>query len=149
MMQQRESRDGNVRKIEWAIRNEKLIFEAVEEARCAPRGHTGGSPTGHSYVSDPTAAQAIRQAEEVYRVDVGGRPLEWPERWLTVVNAVRQWCGRDAIRAEIFKRRYSGESYKSTCHAIHIADQTYHFALKEIRGFALQAAAQAQVIQVF
>jgi len=146
---QRESRDHNVRRIEWAIRNEKLIFEAVEEARLAPRGHTGGSPTGHTYVSDPTAAQAIRQAEELSFVEVGGRHLEWPERWLMVVRAVRQWCNRDVVRSEIFKRRYTGESYISTCYALHVAEQTYHFALKEIRGYALQAAAQAQVITVF
>ncbi len=147
-MTQRESRDGNVRRIEWAIRHEKEIHDAIEEAKLAPRGHTGGA-LGHSFISDPTAAQAIRRAVEVRRVDVGGRPLEWPERWIAVVCAVRNWCDRDTVRAEIFKRRYSGESYISTCHSLHIAEQTYHFILKEIRGYALQAAAQAQVVKVF
>ncbi len=146
---QRQARDHNVRKIEWAIRNERRIAEAVEEARLSPGGHTGGSPTGHTYISDPTASQAIRRAEEVCLVDVCGRRLEWPERWLAVVGAVRTWCNRDAVRAEIFRRRYAGESYIVTCAALHIAEQTYHFALKEIRGYSLQAAAQAQVVRVF
>ena len=147
-MAQRESRDGNVRRIEWAIRHEKEIVEAVAEERFAPK-RNGSSARGRNHVSDPTASQAIRQAEEVRRVDVGGRPLEWPERWLAVVSAVRAWCNRDAVRAEIFRRRYAGESYIVTCNSLHIADQTYHFALKEIRGYALQAAAQAQVVRVF
>ena len=66
---QRESRDANVRKIEYMIRHEKQIAEAVTEAKLAPRGHTGGAPSGHSFVSDPTAAQAIRNADEVSIVD--------------------------------------------------------------------------------
>jgi len=147
-MSQRESRDGNVRRIEWAIRHEKEIIDAIAEEKFAPK-RSGGSTRSRSFVSDPTAFQAIRQAEEVRRVDVAGRPLEWPERWLSVVDAVRRWCDRDTVRAEIFRRRYAGESYISTCHVLHIAEQTYHFALKEIRGYALQAAAQAQVIKVF
>lgn len=147
-MSQRESRDGNVRRIEWAIRHEKEIVDAVAEEKFAPK-RSGGSSRGRSYVSDPTAVQAIRQAEEVRLVDVCGRRLEWPERWLSVVGAVRTWCNRDAVRAEIFRRRYAGESYIVTCAALHIAEQTYHFALKEIRGYSLQAAAQAQVVRVF
>ena len=87
---QRESRDSNIRKIEYMIRHEKQIADAVEEAKLAPRGHTGGAPSGHSFVSDPTAAQAIRNADEVSIVDLecGGR-VEFPERWLRVVRAGR------------------------------------------------------------
>lgn len=148
-MQQREARDHNVRKIEWAIRNERRIAEAIEESRLAPGGYTGGGPSGHSYVSDPTAAQAIRATVEVRSVMIDGRRLEWPERWLDVISAVRNWCGKDTIRAEIFKRRYKGDSYLSTCHKLHIAERTYHYALHDIRVFAVQCAAQAQVIRVF
>ena len=147
---QRESRDANVRKIEYMIRHEKQIAEAVTEAKLAPRWHTGGAPSGHSFVSDPTAAQAIRNADEVSLVEIyGGGRVEWPERWLKVVSAVRNWCGNDTIRAEIFKRKYDGEVYHATCYALHIAERTYYDILAEIRGYALQCAAQMQVVKIF
>ena len=147
---QRESRDANVRKIEYMIRHEKQIAEAVTEAKLAPRGHTGGAPSGHSFVSDPTAAQAIRNADEVSLVEIdGGGRIEWPERWLKVVGAVRAWCGNDTIRAEIFRRKYGGEVYHATCAVLHIAERTYYDILAEIRGYALQCAAQVQVIKIF
>lgn len=147
---QRESRDANVRKIEYMIRHEKQIAEAVTEAKLAPRGHTGGAPSGHSFVSDPTAAQAIRNADEVSIVEIdGGGRVEWPERWLKVVSVIRAWCGHDTLRAEIFKRRYINEWYRDTCDELNIASSTYNYILGEIRSYALQCAAQAQVIKVF
>ena len=148
---QRESRDANVRKIEYMIRHEKAIAEAVTEAKLAPRGHTGGAPSGHSFVSDPTAAQAIRNADEVSLVEIdGGGRVEWPERWLRVVRAVRSWCGNDTVKAEILKRRYSSrENTFSTCLNIHVEKSTYYSILVEIRNFAIACAAQEQLIKVF
>ena len=149
---QRESRDANVRKIEYMIRHEKEIAEAVAEARLSPSSNSGGEHTRLSYVPDPTAAQAIRNAEEVIRVSVEGRMVEWPERWLKVINAVRSWCGEDSIRGEIFRRRYGGfrkESRFMTMGALHIAERTYYSVLDDIRAYAIQCAAQAQVVRVF
>lgn len=148
---QRESRDANVRKIEYMIRHERQIAEAVTEAKLAPRGHTGGAPSGHSFVSDPTAAQAIRNADEVSLVEIdGGGRVEWPERWLRVVRAVRSWCGRDTIKAAIFERRYSlGENSSCTCMGINVEVPTYYVILREIRNFALACAAQEQIVKVF
>ncbi len=149
-MQQREARDHNVRRIEYMIRHEKEITQAVDEAKHSPRGHSGGAATGHSFVSDPTAAQAIRLADELTIVQVAGRDVFYPERWLKVISALRSWCGRDNIRAEIFRRKYhTGEGYHRTCFALHIAERTYYDILAEIRGYALQCAAQAQVVKVF
>jgi hypothetical protein len=80
---------------------------------------------------------------------VDGRKVFFPERWLSVIAAVREWCGKDSIKAEIFRRRYSGESYLSTCYALHIAQATYSVMMFEIRNFAIQCACQAQLVQVF
>ena len=148
---QRESRDANVRKIEYMIRHEKQIAEAVTEAKLAPRGHTGGAPSGHSFVSDPTAAQAIRNADEVSIVEIdGGGRVEWPERWLKVVGAVRNWCNNDIFKAAIFTRRYEqNENSHATCAAVNIEINTYYYFLREIRNYAAQCAAQCQVIWVF
>ena len=150
MAGQRESRDGNIRRVEWHIRHEKEIREAVAEAKLGTGGHTGGAPTGHTYISDPTANQAIRQADEVRVVNLeSGSKVEFPERWLAVINAVRSWCGVDTMRAEIFKRRYSGEGYISTCYDLMVTQHTYHDLLQEIRQYAIQCACQAQIIKVF
>ena len=148
---QRESRDANVRKIEYMIRHERQIAEAVTEAKLAPRGHTGGAPSGHSFVSDPTAAQAIRNADEVSLVEIdGGGRVEWPERWLKVVGAVRNWCNNDIFKAAIFTRRYEqNENSHATCAAVNIEINTYYYFLREIRNYAAQCAAQCQVIRVF
>jgi len=147
-MQQRRARDRNVRLIEYMICHEKQIAEAVEEARLsvfvAPE-----IPSGGSAISKPTEAQAIRLADELREVDVDGRSVEWPERWLKVISAVRKWCGRDTIRKEVFRRRYKGDGYVSTCQAIHIAQQTYSDVLGRIRDYEVKCACQAQLIKVF
>lgn len=148
---QRKSRDMNVRAFEFMIRNEKKIRDAVEEARANKRGHTGGTQTGHAFISDPTAGEAIRNVEELSVVEIeGGGRVEWPERWLRVIDAVRSWCGNDALKSEIFARRYErGENSHITCYAVNIEINTYYYFLREIRSFALQCAAQCQVIRVF
>lgn len=147
-MQQREARDRNVRRIEYMIRHEKQIAEAVEEARLSVFGQPE-IPGGGSAISKPTEAMAIRLADELREVDVDGRSVEWPERWLKVISAVREWCGQDTIREEIFRRRYSGEGYIRTCYDLHIVQQTYSVFLRDIRDFAIKCACQMQLIKVF
>lgn len=147
---QRRSRDKNVRAFEFMMRNERKIRDAVEETRASKKGSTGRTPTGHAYISDPPAGEAIRNAEELHFVEIeGGGRVEWPERWLSVIDAVRAWCEPDAIRVEILRRRYSGESYIITCTAIHISERRYHDILFQLRSYALQCAAQMQVVKVF
>lgn len=148
---QRQSRDANIRKIEYMIRHERQIAEAVEEAKLSPSSNLSGEHTGHSYIPDPTASQAIRHAAEVPKVFVDGRPVEWPERWLQVVRAVRVWCREDSIRNSIFRRRYEGQrkSRVITMDELHIAERTYYAVLDDIRAYAIQCAAQAQVVRVF
>lgn len=143
----RIARDENIRQIEFAFRREKEIRLAVEEAKSGGRGF---SPSGQGAVADPTAAEAIKRAEEIRCVDVSGVRMRWPERWLSVVGAVRDWCGRDAIRAGIYRRRYvTPESRFSAMRSLHIAERTYYAALEDIQNYAVQCACQAQLIKVF
>lgn len=147
---QRRSRDRNVRAFEFMMRNERNIREAVAETKAAKRGHTGAAPTGHAFVADPTASEAIRSADELAYVEIeGGGRVEWPERWLRVIDAVRAWCEPDGVRREILRRRYGGESYIATCREVHISERRYHEIIFAIRSYALQCAAQVQVIKVF
>lgn len=153
---QRRSRDKNVRTFEFMIRNERKIREAVEEARANKGGHSGGTPTGHAFISDPTAGEAIRNAEELSFVELdGGGRVEWPERWISVIDAVRAWCEPSYLRREILRRKYAGESWVRTCSEIkdakneYIKESKYRRILAAIRNYALQCAAQVQVIKVF
>lgn len=153
---QRRSRDRNVRAFEFMIRNEKKIRDAVEEARASKKSRTGRTPTGHAYISDPTAGEAIRNVEELSFVEIeGGGRVEWPERWLRVIDAVRAWCEFSYLRREILRRRYDGESWTKTCAEIkisrdrYLSETKYREILRSIRSYALQCAAQMQVVKVF
>ena len=153
---QRRSRDKNVRAFEFMMRSERKIRDAVEEMRASKKGRTGRTPTGHAYISDPTAGEAIRNAEELHFVEIeGGGRVEWPERWLRVIDAVRAWCEFSYLRREILRRRYNGESWTKTCAEIkisrdrYLSETKYREILRSIRSYALQCAAQMQVIKVF
>lgn len=162
----RAAKDENIKKIEWVLWHEGEIRDALDEALTGHR-HTGGAPSGHARIVDTTAQQAIRLADGVpyvewYECPRGGRrkrcaggcrqaqsclrSLSAPAQWLTVCAAVRDWCEADAIRREVFKRRYSPTRGRR---ATRISESTYYFVLGEIRAFALSAAAQVQVIRVF
>ena len=148
---QRRCRVKNIDRIEEMFRREKELRETVLERKLGGGGRTGGAPTGHSYVSDPTAVGALRLAAKLNSVALfNGYIVYQPEAWLSVIDAVKTWCGRDELRSEIYRRRYKlGESYKTSCWDLHISSSTYHFLLVEIRNYALACAAQAQVVRVF
>lgn len=148
---QRRTGNKNVDKIEEIFRRERELSDAVLEIKVGTKGHTGGTPTGHSYMSDPTAISAIRRAVELETVSLkDGTRIFKPEKWLEVIHAVRDWCSKDTLKDEVYKRRYlRRESYVATCSDIHIVQQTYSLLLWDIRNFALQCAAQAQLIRVY
>ena len=162
----RAARDDNIKKIEFVLWHENEIRDALMEA-VTGGGHTGGAPSGHARISDKTAQTAIKLAEGVPYIEwyecprgrqkarcASGckqyqsclRGLKNPAQWLTVCSAVVAFCEGDAIRREVFRRRYTpNRGRRSTM----ISESTYYFVLNEIRAFALSAAAQAQVIRVF
>ena len=148
---QRKARDGKIRKIEFTFYNERKIRDAVTEARAAGSRHDGAARSSNpSHISKPTENAAIRAAVELpfVTLDDGGT-VELPERWLSVIDAVRAWCASDAVRAGIFKRRYGGEGAVAVQKNMGISESTYRYTLSQIRDFAVMCAAQAQVVRVF
>jgi len=146
---QRQSSNLCIRKIEYVFYHEKSISDAVLEARNEPGGHTGGN-AGHAFVSDPTAIKAIKNAEELKVITIDGdHKVSYPERWLRVCAAVREDSNTDAIKREIFRRRYGGEPYQRTCADVCIGETTYWMNLKEIRSYALACACQEGLVKVF
>ena len=144
----RESSDDAIRRIEWVFRREKAIRQAVYEKRMDRGGFTGGDGNGHCRISDPTALQAIRNVIELETIiiDDGGR-IMYPEKWLRVIDKMREWCKEDTINAEIFRRRYEDEeAYYRTSMELHITGALYYQRLLKIRNQAKIFAAYEQLI---
>ena len=124
-------------KIKYIFRHERDIKDAVLEAKIGAGGHTGGAPSGHCHVSDPTPAAALRRAEEIGVVTLPDRNKVFrPERWLKVVEAVRAWVSSDVIDNEIFHRVLTSPKPKSreearrrrdrVCEYLHIEKSLYY-----------------------
>ena len=135
--------------IERVFRSKRMIEIAVYEKKhkgCASN-FTGGSNTGHCRVPDPTAIEAIRNAIELETVTLeDGFRLQFPERWLRVFYAVRNFCKSDPVDSEIFLRRYErGE----TGIPVTVEQSVYSRHLLKIRNYAKVCAAQEQLMRFF
>lgn len=134
------------RKVDFVFYHEKLIRDAVEDARNdfnVPEIRTGsGTP-------DPTAKQAIFNLSDISAVRIEGEELKYPERWLIVVDKTYAWCKRQkGLHFEIAKRRYSGESYKKTCWELCVDHTTISRTMEKVRIYAALQAAQMNLIYV-
>ena len=146
---QRFRGDNETRKIEFVLYCEKEIRLAVQEARLATSGHTGGLPSGHAYVADPTAVQAIRNASEVIVIELfGGIRLAFPERWLAVVDKLRSWASGDPVTNGVLADRYKHISYQKTIERLHVSEWVYKDRLRRIRDQAKLIAAKFDLIEV-
>lgn len=146
---QRFRGDNELRKIEFVLYCEKEIRFAVMEAKLCVHRHHVGCPSGHAYVADPTAVQAIRNASEILVVEIfGGKRLAFPERWLALVDRLRLWASSEPITEGVFADRYNHVSYQSTVNRLHISDWVYKDRLRKIRTKAMLIAAKMDLIEV-
>ena len=141
--------DGVKQLIERVFRAKKKIELAIYERKhgYGASTFTGGASTGHCRVPDPTAMHAIRNAVELEMVTLeDGFRVIFPERWLRVFNAVREFCSDDPIDREIFSRRYD------KCDngiPISIEQSVYSRHLLKIMNHAKMCAAQEQLVRFF
>ena len=143
---QRSRKYGPHQKIETMFRRQKEIELAVAEVRNRTGGHTGGGTSGHSYISDPTAAMAMRNAEEIRSVTLDdGFVVRWPERWLSVIHTTYSRCSGSA---GALKFRCSGRGYVDACNELHVGKSTYFSMLNDADNFALAAACQLELVKV-
>lgn len=131
------------KKIDYVFHNVHKIREAVRDAR-ADRGAVEKNGSG---VGDPTAAQAMRDIMPLKSVEIDGEPLEKPEAWLQVVDAVYGWC--DFTHTVIMADKYAGEDYRRTCVKLSISQSTHSKYWHDIREWQRLATAQAGVIRYF
>ena len=139
---QRQTGSSYVKKIDYVFYSEGAIKLAVDEIR-KDNSHYGKNGSG---VSDPTAAEVIRNTTPILSVLIGDSKLERPEEWLRVINATYAWCDRD--RFIVAKDRYAGIDYRQTCAKLTISTAQYFRWLYDVRHFAALCAAQMGLIKV-
>ena len=146
---QRFRGDDSLRAIEFVLYNEREIRLAVFEARNNSVCHTGGSPSGHAYIADPTAIQAVRNAEELPSVTLSdGKTLSLPEKWLSVIDKLREWASLDTIAHGILHDRYHEEPWQYSTNRLNISHTTYTNYLDRIRTQAKIIAAKFDLIEI-
>ena len=146
---QRFRGDESLRAIEFVLYNEREIRLAVYETKNATAGHTGGAPSGHAYIADPTAVQAVRNSVELPMVTLSdNKTLYQPERWLAFVDKLKSWAAKDDVADGVLFDRYHGEPYQRTCYRLNISHGKDTDYLSKIRNHAKVIAAKVEWIEI-
>ena len=137
-----QRRSRNLDWLKYILRHERELYDAVLEAKLGTKGRSGGSSGGRYFVSDPTPAMALRRAEEVGCVVLRDKSrVQWPERWLKVIDSIRKWCQNDPIDEALFswvliqpKLKRSGAKLRQIkmCSDLHIEKDAYYKRLATI-----------------
>lgn len=137
--------------IDFIFFHEKDIMVAVREKRLDPGGGiTGGNGTGHSKISDPTAAQGIKLASPIvavsieYGAAIGGirnsRTIRNPEKWLQVLAETRGFY-QNRKQGDFIRRRYNqDENWRDTCKAMKCSRTCYYAYKSDVFRFAEKLA---------
>lgn len=145
---QRNSRDKLIRQVDFIFYHEKELRKLVisEREDIQSRKKEDGVP-GNSFISDPTATEAMRNATELKAVTLEcGYTVHQPERWLKVIDSVYNWC--DEIPKKVATQRYSGKDYRRTCAELCISTSSYGAIMTEIRYKAIMCACQLGLMTV-
>lgn len=134
---------GYFTKIDFVFYNAQRIKKAVEEAR-ADKGNKSYNGSG---ISDPTAAVVLNNLSPLRYVVLDAKRLEYPERWLKLVDLVYKNVndiGRACLDGKYVKR----ESSKQTYTRINIEQSTHSRAWKEIKHIQELYAVQLGLVRV-
>ena len=134
---------GYFTKIDFVFYNSARIKKAVEEAR-ADKGNKSYNGSG---ISDPTAAVVLNNLSPLRYVVLDAKRLEYPERWLKLVDLVYKNVndiGRACLDGKYVKR----ESSKQTYTRINIEQSTHSRAWKEIKHIQELYAVQLGLVRV-
>lgn len=137
--------------IDFIFYHEKDIITAIREKRLDPgSGSTGGNGTGHSKISDPTAAQGIKLASPVaavsieYGAAIGGirncRTIRNPEKWLQILAETKAFY-KDKKQGEYIRRRYDqDENWRDSCKGMKCSKACYYAYKADVFHFAEKLA---------
>lgn len=138
----REDMDSKIDKLLFRWRE---IESCVKERKETRHGSAGGG--SRSSVSDPTAAEAIRLADELPFLRLAdGTGIERPEMWLRVFTMA--YWNLDTMLQDIMRRRYRlYEPYLRTSMALHISDRAYYGFVDEVRSYVVMVAVQYGLVK--
>lgn len=137
---------GYFKKIDFVFFNERQIRAMVRDIRNGAVEHEANG----SGISDPTAAQAIRNIIPIKTIYVNGYRLEWPESWLHVVDVVKAKCleyNKSYLR--VLDWYYKRVPYQQVCEEISVEQSTLSKMWKEVRHLQELCAVQEGLIRVF
>lgn len=139
-------REKYLRKIEFVFYNEGEIRQVLLEERqrrIQPEIHNA------SGLSDPTAAEAIKNITPINSIKVLDKILMYPEKWLEVVEKTYQWArNQGEVLYEIARRRYRGEHHGKICTTLGISVDNFYRQLERVRFRAALEAAYRRLIQL-
>lgn len=131
------------KKIDWVFFNERAIRAIVLDIR----NDIGKHEHNGSGVSDPTAAQAMRNVMPIRAISLYGCRLEWPEAWLRVVDMVRAHL--DERYRAILEGHYKRHTQEKMTRKANSSQSTVSRMWKEIRHVQELCAVQEGLIRVF
>lgn len=145
ILQRQMSADSTyMKKIDYIFYKEAEIREQVLELK---KKVAHNEIRNASSLSDPTAAEAIRNIMPVTAVVIDERILKYPEHWLEVVDLTKKQCRKwGETFYGILRGRYSGEDFKETCARFSISVDFYYRTLEKIRNYAALWAAWFHLI---
>ena len=132
-MAQRQSK--YMREIDFIFYNAEAIRDAVRKEKMMTSTSAFLSERRGSGISDPTIT--------------GGAIIEYPERWLEVVDKTNSHCAKKKdCRLEVAKRRYRGEDYRKTCKELNISNGHRLRLLEKFKTYAVMLAIQFGLMRV-
>ena len=144
----RDCRAMAYNRVETMLRNQTAIERAVAEARAEQRsGRSGGGSSGHAFVSDPTAQQAVTASIPLRSVTLdNGYVVREPERWLGIIHYLYEHS--PAAEASAMRYFYDGHSAVETSVNFSIGGSTVYYIREDFRAMGVELACQYGLVSV-
>ena len=148
MRVKRDCRAMAYQRVETMLRNQTAIERAVAEARAEQRsGRSGGGSSGHAFVSDPTAQQAVTASIPLRSVTLdNGYVVREPERWLGIIHYLYEHF--PAADASAMRYFYDGHSAVETSMNFSIGGSTVYYIREDFRAMGVELACQYGLVSV-
>ena len=144
----RDCRAMAYNRVETMLRNQTAIERAVDEARAEQRGgHSGGGSSGHAFVSDPTAQQAVTASIPLRSVTLdNGYVVREPEKWLGIIHYLYEHF--PAADASAMRYFYDGHSAVETSARREISERSVYNIRDDFKAMGVELACQYGLVSV-
>ena len=144
----RDCRAMAYQRVETMLRNQTAIERAVAEARAEQRsGRSGGGSSGHAFVSDPTAQQAVTASIPLRSVTLdNGYVVREPEKWLGIIHYLYEHF--PAADASTMRYFYDGHSAVETSMRREISERSVYNIRDDFKAMGVELACQYGLVSV-